>query len=151
MWLAHAVPDLPSYRRNAALLLVHAILQHLLDFLSHGLILVFLLFRIVKGGLGLSVLNGGCLLVVGRRCWRAMRGVGLMLDDRARAGCGSATNAPPGHSRPAGADAGGDGEAAGRPATETGQEHTAPAGEPEAELLVAGRAVTVVARGQPGQ
>jgi len=65
------VPDLPSYRRNATLLLVHPILQHFLDFLSRGLILVFLLFRIVEGGLGLSVLNGGCLLVVGRRCWRA--------------------------------------------------------------------------------
>jgi len=130
---------------------VHAILQHLLDFLSRGLILVFLLFRIVEGGLGLSILNGGCLLVVGRRCWRAVRGVRLMLDDCARAGCGGATNVPPGRGRPAGADAGGDGEATGRPATETGRERTVPAGEPEVELLVAGGAVTVVARGQPGQ
>ena len=80
-----------------------------------------------------------------------MHGIRLMLDDRACAGCGSATNAPPGRGRPAGADAGGDGEAAGRPATEMGQERTAPAGELEAELLVAGGAVTVVARGQPGQ
>src|SRR6267378_5821836 len=74
---------------------------------------------------------------VGAR-WRAVRGVGLILDDRAHAGCGGATNAPPGRGRPAGADAGGDGEAAGRPATETGRERTAPPGEPEAELLVAG-------------
>ena len=62
--------DLPSYRRDAALLLVHPILQHLLNFLPRGLVLVFLLFRLVDGGLSLSALNGGCLLVVGRRCWR---------------------------------------------------------------------------------
>ena len=68
------MPDLPSYRRNATLLFVNPILQHLLDFLSRGLILVFLFFRIVEGGLGLSVLNAGSLLVVGRRCWRAWEG-----------------------------------------------------------------------------
>jgi len=61
-----------------------------------------------------------------------------MLDDHACAGCGGVTNAPPGCSRPAGADAGGDGEAAGRPATEMGQERTALAGELEAELLITG-------------
>ena len=71
------MPDLPSYRRNATLLLVHPIFQHLLDFLSRGLVLVFFLFRIVDGGLGLAVLNGGCLLVVGRRRWRTGEGDGF--------------------------------------------------------------------------
>jgi len=68
-----------------------------------------------------------------------MRGVGLMLNDHARAGCcGGVTNVPPGRGRPAGADTGGDGEAAGRLATETGQERTVLAGELEAKLLIAG-------------
>jgi len=66
MWLAHAMPNLPSYCQNAVLLLVYPILQHLLDFLAYRLILVFLLFCIIEGGLGLSVLNGGCLLIIGR-------------------------------------------------------------------------------------
>jgi hypothetical protein len=59
-----------------------------------------------------------------------LRGVGLILDDLARAGCcGGAGNVNPVRAggRPAGADAGGGGEGAGRPATDTGRERTAPA------------------------
>jgi hypothetical protein len=54
-----------------------------------------------------------------------LRGVGLILDDLARVGCcGGAANVNPVRAggRPAGADAGGRGEGAGRPATDTGQE-----------------------------
>jgi len=70
-----------------------------------------------------------------------LRGVGLILDDLARVGCcGGAANVPPvrGGGRPAGADAGGGVEGAGRPATDTGLGRTAPAGDPDAELLVVG-------------
>jgi len=66
-----------------------------------------------------------------------MHGVRLMLNNRIGAGCGSASNMPPGHGRPAGADARGNGEATGGLVTETGWERTVPAGEPEAELLIA--------------
>ncbi len=70
-----------------------------------------------------------------------LRGVGLILDDLARVGCcGGAANVPPvrGGGRPAGVDAGGGVEGAGRPATDTGLGRTAPAGDPDAELLVVG-------------
>jgi hypothetical protein len=56
-----------------------------------------------------------------------LRSVGLILDDLARVGCcGGATNVNPIHAggRPAGADAGGGGEGAGRLATDTGREWT---------------------------
>lgn len=73
-----------------------------------------------------------------------LRGVGLILDDLARVGCcGGAANVNPVRAggRPAGADAGGGVEGAGRP-TDTGRERadtaTAPAGDADAELLVVG-------------
>jgi hypothetical protein len=70
-----------------------------------------------------------------------LRGVGLILDDLARGGCcGGATNVPPIRTsgRPAGGDAGGGGDCAGRPATDTGRDRTTPAGEADPELLVVG-------------
>jgi hypothetical protein len=57
-----------------------------------------------------------------------LRGVGLILDGLARGGCcGGATKVPlvRAGGRPTGADAGGEGEGAGRPATDTGRERTA--------------------------
>ena len=72
-----------------------------------------------------------------------LRGVGLILDDLARAGgCGGAASVPPicDRGRPAGADDGGGGVGAGRPATDTGRGSTAPrpAGDADVELLVVG-------------
>jgi len=71
-----------------------------------------------------------------------LRGVGLILEDLARAGCwgGAANvNAVRASGRPAGAVAGGGGEGTGRPATDTGRERTAPgtasAGDADPELL----------------
>jgi len=66
----YAVPNLTTYRRNAPLLLVHPILQHLLDFLSRRFILFFLFFCVFDRGPRFSILNGGTLLIVGRRCGR---------------------------------------------------------------------------------
>jgi hypothetical protein len=74
-----------------------------------------------------------------------LRSVGLILDDVARAGCcGGADNVNTirAGDRPAGTDAGGGGEGAGRPATntDTGRERDvpAPAGEAVPQLLVVG-------------
>ena len=58
--------------------------------------------------------------------------VRLILDDLARVGCcGGATNVPL-------VRAGGSGEGAGRPATDTGRERTALAGDADPELLLVG-------------
>jgi hypothetical protein len=76
-----------------------------------------------------------------RPCIVYVGGVGLILDDLARGGCcGGATNVPPvlAAGRPAGADAGGGGEGAGKPATDTGRDRTVPAGDADPELLVIG-------------
>lgn len=72
-----------------------------------------------------------------------LRGVGLILDDLAREGCCTGvTNVFPVRAcgRPAGADARGGGEDAGRPATDMGRERPAPApaGDADPELLVVG-------------
>lgn len=67
---AYAVPNLTSYRRDAPLLLVHPILQHLLYFLSRRFILVFLFLRLLDRGPSLSILNGGTFLIVSRCCGR---------------------------------------------------------------------------------
>ena len=64
------MPDLSSYRRDTSLLLVHPILQHLLDLLSRRLVLVLVLLGVVDRGFGLSILCDGSFLVVGRRCGR---------------------------------------------------------------------------------
>ena len=64
---AYAVPNLTSYCRDAPLLLVHPILQHLLNFLSRGFILFFLFLRVFDREPRFSILKGGTFLVVGRR------------------------------------------------------------------------------------
>jgi hypothetical protein len=66
----HAVPDFASYRRDALLLLMHPILQHLLDLLSRRFILLFLFLCVFDRGPGLSILNGATSLVVRRSCGR---------------------------------------------------------------------------------
>ena len=74
------MPKLTAYRRDAPLLLVHPILQHLLDFLSRRFILVFLFLRVFDRGPRPSILKGRAFLVVGQRCgrtsvWYRLRGV----------------------------------------------------------------------------
>lgn len=59
------MPNLTSYRRDAALLLVHPILQHFLDFLTRGLVLFLLFVRVFDRGPRLSILMGGTFLIVG--------------------------------------------------------------------------------------
>jgi hypothetical protein len=44
----HTVPNLTSYCRDSPLLLVHPVLQHLLDFLPRRLVLFFFLLRVIE-------------------------------------------------------------------------------------------------------
>ena len=71
------MPQLTSYRRNAPLLLVHSILQHLLDFLSRRFILFFLFLRVFDRGPRPSILKGRAFLVVDQRCGRTSVWYGL--------------------------------------------------------------------------
>ena len=74
------MPNLTSYRRDAPLLLVYPILQHLLDLLSCRFILFFLFLRVFDRGSRLSILKGPAFLVVDQRCgctsvWYGLGGV----------------------------------------------------------------------------
>lgn len=60
----YTMPNLTSYCRDSSLLLVHPVLQHLLDFLSRRLVLFFVLLRVIDREPGLSILCGGAILVL---------------------------------------------------------------------------------------
>jgi hypothetical protein len=66
----YTVPNLTTYCRDSPLFLVHPVLQHLLDFLSGGLVFFFFFLRVIEREPGLPILCGGAkvFLVIYHRC-----------------------------------------------------------------------------------
>ena len=77
----YAMPNLTSYCRDSPLLLVHPVLQHLLDFLSRRLVLLFFLLCVFDREPGVPVLCGGTVvfLIIYHR-WNGDRNVRGTID-----------------------------------------------------------------------